>query len=85
MTLTNPQKEALFKLYPQIVILRDDEAFDASGNQVSYDINAVNTKAEEIQAAETQAEQAAATHKANAVSKLTALGLSTDEIKALIG
>ena len=38
-----------------------------------------------LQSVEVAAQQAAETHKANAISKLTALGLSTDEINALIG
>ena len=37
---------ALQKLYPQVVTLRGDEAFDANGNQVQYDLAAVTTQAE---------------------------------------
>jgi hypothetical protein len=35
-----------FKLYPQVSIIRGDEAFDADGNQVQYDLQAVTTQAE---------------------------------------
>ena len=38
--------QALIKLYPQVVTLRGDEAFDADGNQVQYDLQAVTTQAE---------------------------------------
>lgn len=38
--------DALYKLYPQVVTVRGDEAFDADGNQVQYDLQAVTTQAE---------------------------------------
>ena len=41
--------------------------------------------AQAIDAAQAQAEQAQATAKASALAKLTALGLSEDEVKALVG
>ena len=46
MSLTIKQSEALAKLYPQVVVIRNDEAFDADGNQVQYDLQAVTTQAE---------------------------------------
>jgi len=78
MSLTFQQKESLLKLYPQIVILRNDTAYDVDGNEVTYDVGAVNAQAE----ADAQAEVAA---KESALSKLTALGLTADEVKALLG
>ena len=45
--------------------------------------NTYSTKLAELQAAETAAQQAEATHKQNAIAKLTALGLTADEIFAL--
>ena len=39
MNLTFSQ--TLFKLYPQIAVLRGDNAFDADGNPVTYDETAV--------------------------------------------
>lgn len=33
--------KAIYALYPQVVIIRDDQAFDADNNQVSYDAAAV--------------------------------------------
>jgi hypothetical protein len=46
MSLTIQQTNALFKLYPQIVTINGDEAFDADGNQVQYDLAAVTTQAQ---------------------------------------
>jgi hypothetical protein len=40
------QLQALYKLYPQVVTTRGDEAFDADGNQVQYDLQAVTTQAQ---------------------------------------
>lgn len=36
--------EAIYKLYPQVVGIRGDEAFDADGNPVAYDEAAVQTE-----------------------------------------
>jgi hypothetical protein len=46
MSLTAQQQIALLKLYPQTITVRGDEAFDADGNQVQYDLQAVTTQAE---------------------------------------
>jgi hypothetical protein len=39
---------ALYQLYPQVVVTRGDEAFDADGNQVQYDAVAVQEQADKI-------------------------------------
>jgi hypothetical protein len=52
---------------------------------VTYPSGGVQAKLTELQAAETAAEQAAATAKTSAISKLTALGLTATEIAALVG
>lgn len=39
---------ALCKLYPQVVVTRGDEAFDADGNQVQYDAVAVQEEADKM-------------------------------------
>ena len=49
------------------------------------EIDARNAQLAELQAVQAQAEQAQATAKASALAKLTALGLSEDEVKALVG
>ena len=69
---------AIFKLYPQVVQIEDEIATDADGNEVAYDLQAVTTQA--------QADaQAVIDTKASALAKLTALGLTQDEVKALVG
>lgn len=35
------KKEAIWALYPQVTLIRGDEAFDADGNPVAYDEAAV--------------------------------------------
>ena len=70
--------KALYKLYPQIVTTNGDTAYDAEGNEVAYDLSAVTAQA----GADSQA---AIDTKASALAKLAALGLTQDEVKALIG
>ena len=48
--------QSIFKLYPQVKVIRGDEAFDADGNLVAYDLDLV--KAE--QAAEAKRQEALA-------------------------
>ena len=69
---------AIRKIYPQIVVTVGDIAYDADGNEVAYDLQAVTAQA--------QADaQLAIDTKASALAKLTALGLTQDEVKALVG
>ena len=77
--------QAILALNPAIVTIRGTDAFDVNGNPVAYDATAAQTKLTELQAAEVAAQQAQATAKASATAKLTALGLTADEITALIG
>ena len=46
MSLTIQQCEALRKLYPQVVTIVGDTAYDADGNEVAYDLQAVTTQAQ---------------------------------------
>jgi hypothetical protein len=69
---------AIYKLYPQVVRTVGNTAYDADGNEVSYDLQAVTAQA--------QADaQAVIDTKASALAKLAALGLTQDEVKALVG
>jgi hypothetical protein len=69
---------AIYKLYPNVVRTVGDVAYDADGNEVAYDLQAVTAQA--------QADaQAVIDAKASALAKLAALGLTEDEIKALVG
>ena len=45
MSLTFNQSEAIYILYPQVTLIRGDEAFDANGNLVAYDMTAVDEQA----------------------------------------
>jgi len=78
MNLNTQNIEALRKLYPQVVFTRLDKAFDADGNEVAYDLQAVTAQAEADA-------QAVIDTKASALAKLAALGLTQDEVKSLIG
>ena len=79
------QINAIYKLYPQTVRTVGDIAYDADGNEVIYDLQAVTAKIAQDEADKVAAEQAQATAKASALAKLAALGLSEDEVKALVG
>ena len=68
----------IYKLYPNVVRTVGDIAYDANGNEVAYDLQAVTAQA--------QADaQAVIDTKASALAKLAALGLTQDEVKALLG
>ena len=68
----------IYKLYPSVVRTVGDVAYDADDNEVAYDLQAVTAQA--------QADaQAIIDTKASALAKLTALGLTQDEVKSLIG
>jgi len=77
--------DAIRALNSSIITISDLTATDKNGAIIQYDLAAAQTKLVELQAAEAQAEQAAKDAKASALAKLTALGLTADEVKALIG
>ena len=76
---------AIYALNSSIVTIRGDVAYDANEQEVAYDKDAAQAKLAELQSAESAQEQAQATAKASALAKLAALGLTQDEVKALIG
>jgi hypothetical protein len=77
--------EAIYLLNSSAVTIQGDVAYDANGQEVSYNLAQAEAKLVELQAIETAAEQAQATAKASALAKLAALGLTQDEVKALVG
>jgi hypothetical protein len=77
--------DAIRSLNPSIVTIREEDAFDANDNPVSYDMAQAQEKLLELQAQEVARQQAVEANKASALSKLAALGLTADEIKALTG
>jgi hypothetical protein len=78
MSLTTQQLESLYKLYPSVTRTVGDIAYDANGNEVAYDLQAVTAQAEADA-------KAIIDIKVSALAKLTALGLTADEVKAIIG
>lgn len=76
--ITSQQINAIYKLCPNVVRTVDNIAYDADGNEVAYDLQAVTAQAK------TDA-QAVIDTKASALAKLAALGLTQDEVKALVG
>ena len=77
--------DAIYALNPLIITIRGDVAYDKDEQIVQYNMAQAQNKLAELEAAETAAEQAAKDAKASALAKLTALGLTQDEVKALIG
>ena len=75
--------DAIYALNASVVTIRGDIAYDKDENIVEYDMTAAQAKLIELQEAEDATQQAAETHKANAVAKLKAIGLTDDEIAAL--
>ena len=75
--ITQDQINAIYKLYTNAVRTVGDVAYDADGNEVAYDLQAVTAQAQ------TDA-QAQETTKASALAKLTALGLTQAEVTALV-
>ena len=59
-------------------------AHDVDGNPILIDLSIVTAKLETLQSEYDAQEQAKTQHKQNALTKLLALGLTTEEISALI-
>jgi len=77
---------AIFALYPQVVTIDDGTgAFDKDGNKVEIDQSAVDVKALELEEAQLKAWQDKDMIKQSALAKLAKLGLTQDEVKALVG
>ena len=75
--ITKEQVEIIYKLYPTVVRTIGDIAYNSDGNEVDYDLQAVTAQAEADA-------QAIIDTKASALAKLAALGLTQNEIKALL-
>ena len=77
--------EAIYALNPSIKVIRGDVAYDANEQEITYSKSEAEAKLAELQAQETAQEQTQAIAKASALAKLAALGLTQDEVKALVG
>ena len=78
--------EAVMAVYPNAVsVWINDEivANDIDGNPITIDSSAVTAQIAILQAQYAEQQQAKANAKASAIAKLTALGLSAEEISAL--
>jgi hypothetical protein len=76
--------DAIRALNPTIITLRGDVAYDADEQEVAYDKSAAEAKLEELKMAELKAWQDKDMAKQSALAKLAALGLTQDEINALL-
>ena len=74
--ITSDQIQAIYKLYPNVVRTVGDTAYDADGNEVAYDLQAVTTQAQKDA-------QAVIDTRQSALNKLMALGLTEEEALAL--
>jgi uncharacterized protein YciW len=70
--------KSIYKLYPQVVSTDGNIAYDKDGNQVAYDLQAVTAQAQTDV-------QTAIDIKNSALAKLSSLGLTADEVKAILG
>ncbi len=78
--------EAIYALYPNVIKINDDiGAIDKDDNVIEIDEAAVASKAIEIQAEWDAAKQTQIDAKQSAIDKLAKLGLTPDEVKALLG
>jgi DeoR/GlpR family transcriptional regulator of sugar metabolism len=77
--------DAIRNLNASVVTIRDDIAYDKDEQIVQYDLQAAQAKLVELQTQETAQKQAEIDAKASALAKLAALGLTQDEVKALVG
>jgi hypothetical protein len=76
---------AILAINPAIVTIRGDVAYDRNENIVDYDVAQAQAKLIEMQAERESAQQTVQSTKASALAKLSALGLTADEIKAITG
>jgi hypothetical protein len=80
---------AIYKLYSSVVKINETNdgiltAYDANDNAVNINMSNVNAKAEELRQEELAKEQAKIDAKVSALAKLSALGLTEEEVQAII-
>jgi hypothetical protein len=79
--------EAIYNLYSTVKSIVENEtltAYDINEQIVSIDMSAVNAKALELQSIKEAEKQAKIDAKASALAKLTALGLTEEEVKSIL-
>jgi len=79
--------EAIYNLYSTVKSIVENEtltAYDINEQIVSIDMSAVNAKALELQSIKQAEKQAKIDAKASALAKLSALGLTEEEVKSIL-
>jgi hypothetical protein len=81
--------KAIMEIYPTVrrVVETTDgviTAFDENNNQVNVNMSLVEQKATELETAKEAEKQAKIDAKASALAKLTALGLTEEEVKSIL-
>jgi hypothetical protein len=82
--------DAVFVAYPNVVTVSSKGTFasllahDVNGNVVSLNETTVTNTLTRLQSEYESQQQAQAQHKQNAIAKLAALGLTTNEISSLV-
>jgi len=76
--------EAIYALNPSIITIRGEVAYDKDEQEVAYEMADAQAKLAELEAKEAQEIEAQVSSKASALAKLSKLGLTEDEVKALI-
>jgi hypothetical protein len=77
--------DAIRALNQSVITIRGDVAYNDKDEIVEYSLEEAQSKLIEMQDAEKAAEKAQIEAKDSAILKLSALGLTADEIKALVG
>ena len=77
--------QAIFELYPRVVLIYGDIPKDKDNNPVVYDADAVSQRASELESIDIQREEALESIRANAMRKLVEnAGLTVEEVKSFI-
>jgi len=77
--------ESVYALYKNVAYIEDTTPYDIDGNVVEIDMAAVEAKYTEMKAARNIQEKAVADAKQSAIDKLAKIGLTENEVKALLG
>lgn len=75
--------EAVYALYPEAVRNTEHVFYNLDGEEISYDLEAVETKMIDTQVKKEAAKQTQIEAKQTALNKLMALGLTEEEALAL--
>ena len=77
---------AIRNIHPNVFIVNGEiDAFDKDGNKIELDEILIAEEIEKLQTEEIAKQEAQVTAKQSAIAKLAKLGLTEDEVKALIG